>query len=479
MDSSDGRSAAPGWYPDPHDPRMARWFDGRDWTQRTRPIPSLDEPPSPLPPSPFVPAASPRGATDPSSSALGWSLVAVLAVAVVVIIGVAVVVAVSGGGGSAIAVQLQPIGDPGPDPFTDSVVTADEGVLTQFGRTAAGDAGAADPSGAALAVAPVAGSHDGLYGSMPQGAACDADALVQQLRARPEVASRWAELMGTTVDGIDGTVRALAPVVLSRDTAVTNHAYRNRSSAFQAVLQAGTPVLVDDRGVPRVKCDCGNPLAPAQVVGRSVTLRGERWDGFRTAGVVQVEQAAEPMTELPTVDVATLEPRPLPVGSPSEALPESTTTVPPVPPPLELTLRGVGPVQIGADAASAIGAGGLTFERDDVCTAEIDGTTEDDSYAMPAPPGTEVSVIIIEGSVFSYRVSGRWQTTFGVASGQNVHDAASRFRAEGWDVTVSGEDDIFGPGRLEAIRGEEMFTAESDASGAITTLSVPRPIYCD
>ncbi|MFG1792374.1 DUF2510 domain-containing protein [Nocardia sp. NPDC049149] len=29
--------AAPGWYPDPANPAIVRWFDGRQWTHQTQP----------------------------------------------------------------------------------------------------------------------------------------------------------------------------------------------------------------------------------------------------------------------------------------------------------------------------------------------------------------------------------------------------------------------------------------------------------
>ncbi|MFJ4109087.1 DUF2510 domain-containing protein [Oerskovia enterophila] len=28
----------PGWYPDPYDPRLVRWFDGEQWTQHSQPV---------------------------------------------------------------------------------------------------------------------------------------------------------------------------------------------------------------------------------------------------------------------------------------------------------------------------------------------------------------------------------------------------------------------------------------------------------
>ncbi|GHF01088.1 hypothetical protein GCM10018785_74850 [Streptomyces longispororuber] len=58
-------------------------------------------------------------------------------------------------------------------------------------------------------------------------------------------------------------LRGLTPVVPRADTRVTGHGCRDgRATGHQAVLQARTAVLVDDRGLPRVRCACGNPLLP-------------------------------------------------------------------------------------------------------------------------------------------------------------------------------------------------------------------------
>ena len=64
-------------------------------------------------------------------------------------------------------------------------------------------------------------------------------------------------------------IAKLHPVTLTRDTQVTNHAYTNGQAVpFQAILQAGTAVLVDEYGVPVVRCYCGNPLGPADLHAR-------------------------------------------------------------------------------------------------------------------------------------------------------------------------------------------------------------------
>lgn len=160
-----------------------------------------------------------------------------------------------------------------------------------------------------------------------------------------------------------------------------------------------------------------------------------------------------------------------------EALADNHAPEPPASP--EITLYGIGGVQLDMDGDSAITAGDLEFERDDVCAAEVDGSTEDDYYSMPGPPGTEIRVLIDQGQARSFSVEGEWTTAFGVSSGETIAEIAERFGAEGWQVSISGPDDIFGEGRLEASRGEEMFTVEPGEDGLALYLHVPMPMYCD
>ncbi|MEO9330211.1 DUF6777 domain-containing protein [Gordonia aurantiaca] len=43
---------------------------------------------------------------------------------------------------------------------------------------------------------------------------------------------------------------------------MTKHSYpTGRAEPFQSVLQRATAVYVDEDGVPRAMCSCGNPLA--------------------------------------------------------------------------------------------------------------------------------------------------------------------------------------------------------------------------
>ncbi len=48
------------------------------------------------------------------------------------------------------------------------------------------------------------------------------------------------------------------------------------------------PVLVDEFGVPRAKCSCGNPLLPPQPLSSKPTYVGPVWPGFSTTTIVVV-----------------------------------------------------------------------------------------------------------------------------------------------------------------------------------------------
>ena len=82
------------------------------------------------------------------------------------------------------------------------------------------------------------------------------------LREHPDKGTAWARVQGLAGPAdIDSFVDGLAPVILTKDTWVTNHGFTNGvANPIPAVLQAGTAVMVDNAGVPRVKCACGNPL---------------------------------------------------------------------------------------------------------------------------------------------------------------------------------------------------------------------------
>ena len=104
------------------------------------------------------------------------------------------------------------------------------------------------------------------FGGSGSNRVCDRDKLIKFLEENPEVMAEWARVLDLQpeIGAVKKYIAKLHPVTLTRDTQVTNHALTNgRAVPFQAILQAGTAVLVDEYGVPVVRCYCGNPLGPA------------------------------------------------------------------------------------------------------------------------------------------------------------------------------------------------------------------------
>ena len=112
-------------------------------------------------------------------------------------------------------------------------------------------------------------------------------------------------MLGIDASQIRSYVTALTPVILAADTRVTNHGYSNgRATPRQSVLQAGTAVLIDNYGLPRVRCYCGNPLLPP-VPSPTPTYTGPKWPGFSPTTVVVVAPATNPMTTVTVIDTKT------------------------------------------------------------------------------------------------------------------------------------------------------------------------------
>ncbi|MFD8595683.1 DUF6777 domain-containing protein [Kitasatospora sp. NPDC059646] len=231
-----------------------------------------------------------------------------LATAVVVAgLGVALGVVLSSGssgGGSGQNVALQPVAAAGQDPFTGSVAyAAGPGTGGSSGSPSGGN-GASSAASSPVAGGTVDGGTPGLYGGTREVASCDVPKLSGYLTGNPDKARAWAGVEGIDSSQIDSYLHGLTPVVLRQDTRVTNHGYHDgQATSYQAVLQSGTAVLVDNQGLPRVRCACGNPLlAPT---GSGNTYTGTAWTSFQPNGVVTVTPAAAPVTQIVLVDQAT------------------------------------------------------------------------------------------------------------------------------------------------------------------------------
>jgi hypothetical protein len=197
---------------------------------------------------------------------------------------------------------LQPVAAQGPDPFTDSTATL-TATPSPVTRTSEPDRSEPDRSGSS-AVRSVSGGTPGLYGGTQLVGSCDVDRQIDQLTRDQGKARAFAHVAGISQASIPDYLRGLAPVVLRADTRVTGHGYvAGRVTGYQAVLQAGTAVLVDNRGVPRVRCACGNPLRPAVAMQGSPGTRGRPWAGYRHAQVIVVAPTAQVITNITIINV--------------------------------------------------------------------------------------------------------------------------------------------------------------------------------
>lgn len=207
-----------------------------------------------------------------------------------------------------VEVLLEAADAAGPDAFMPSVATADveqvQVLLTSVApRPSASPAALTEDVGAT----PQLGTAPGLYGGSGDGSVCDAAALVGYLGDHPDKAAAWAAVMGIDVAEIESFVGTLTPVVLTADTLVTNHGFAaGKPTPRQSVLQAGTAVMIDPAGVPRVKCGCGNPLGEPEALGgdASVTFGGDAWEGFDPHALEVVRPGSE---ETDTFEVAALD----------------------------------------------------------------------------------------------------------------------------------------------------------------------------
>ncbi|MFD5629909.1 DUF6777 domain-containing protein [Streptomyces sp. NPDC127072] len=178
-------------------------------------------------------------------------------------------------------VFLQAAGKSGPDPFTDS--TANDS------STPSGETPTSAPSESANVTRGVDGSAPGLYGGTRNVSSCDVEKQIRFLQEDPAKNTAFASVVGLRTSQIPGYLRALTPVQLGYDTRVTNHGYRDgAATSYQAVLQAGTAVLVDDHGLPRVRCACGNPLGEPVPLKTTPKQTGDSWPSYRSQNVVVV-----------------------------------------------------------------------------------------------------------------------------------------------------------------------------------------------
>lgn len=189
--------------------------------------------------------------------------------------GEAVLVAIDGSAGDPFTQSIQV----GPVLISDAAKEKAQALLRQI------------PISAPRKVQVAPGLTDGLYGTTGNaGGPCDIVALANILDAKPAVAQPWGKALGLTPQEIPFYLNTLTPVVLLGDFWVTTHSPHDGAlEAHQAILQAGSAVLVDQLGVPRVRCASGSPLTPpANSSIEDYRLTGDEWAGFSSENIIAI-----------------------------------------------------------------------------------------------------------------------------------------------------------------------------------------------
>ena len=215
-------------------------------------------------------------------------------------------------------VSLEAANSPGSSPWMESTTSAD--LPRRLNRVE----NTSTPS-----THTVSGDQVGLYGGSTSQAVCDRDKMVNFLEQNPAQAAAWRTV--AHVSDIRAYASTLSPVVLLHDTRVTNHGLENGApTTFQSVLQTGTAVLVDNRGIPRVRCDSGSPLDEPQG-DASEEFTGPEWQGLDSDSVVKVQRSDTPIAALIVTAMPVVEPSPEPPSTTSAttAAPSTTYLAPP------------------------------------------------------------------------------------------------------------------------------------------------------
>jgi len=247
-----------------------------------------------------------------------WGMMALTIVVAITLAGAAFVItrSLSSDDNASVSIELVAADETGSYPFTADMTNLDpddaapivDGKIELASESGSGtdstDARPPSNDRAGLSVSPVSVTESTVYASRTESV-CDGAKMAVALESDDEARASWADLMEVGEDDIAATIDSLTPLVLARDTAVTNSRYRDgRPEWFQAILQAGTPVLVDANGAPRVKCSCGNPLKAPDLI-QGAQFHGERWDRFAPSEVISIEGAKYPVDTLSTVDLDT------------------------------------------------------------------------------------------------------------------------------------------------------------------------------
>jgi hypothetical protein len=168
--------------------------------------------------------------------------------------------------------------------------------------------------------------------------------------------------------------------VLRLDTRITNHGFvGTHPTTVQSVFQAGTAVLIDVPGVPRVRGLSGNPLTtPITLTGRP-KLVGTPWPGYRPGALAEVRPTTAVITNFALVDVVTGQPFNRPAGTTGTSdTPHTQLVAPPQPAPT--TPQGAQPTPTTGQAPQLDIAGTYLYYRNGGSCGPNTSTTLDVSH---------------------------------------------------------------------------------------------------
>ena len=107
--------------------------------------------------------------------------------------------------------------------------------------------------------------------------ACDIEGMIKFFALNPERAAEWAKVQKISVKEIRSFLESLRPVFLKKNVKLTMFGFAaGRAYGYSAVIEAGTAVLIDDEGMPRVRCACGNPLIASNNPDKTTKEENER-----------------------------------------------------------------------------------------------------------------------------------------------------------------------------------------------------------
>ncbi|CAM4307448.1 hypothetical protein MB901379_00099 [Mycobacterium basiliense] len=202
--------------------------------------------------------------------------------------------------------------DPGPDPFMPSVASP------QSGKPLPGPNLTPQGNGTDVVAQQQPGDKAGLYGGSLNNSSCDREKMISFLKTHDaearafvaalnsDVSLRWSKGTSVSVDQIEPYIRELTPAFLRVDTRVTLYGFDGTNPVpLQSILQAGTAILLDIYGVPRVRGAGGNPLTAPVALDVRPTVRGTAWAGYNPGVIVVVQPAKAVITVFVLFDVYT------------------------------------------------------------------------------------------------------------------------------------------------------------------------------